>query len=115
MTESTPPRCTGAPTADSFVGTAAQACPERSRRGCPAGRSPAAALPSVEKERQAVANHTTRTAANRRPLREAPKFFGMINLDMRRYPDSTQLPPPTQQTQVIKKVRFPCVPRVPCG
>jgi len=27
---------------DALVGTAAQACPERSRRGCPAGRSPAA-------------------------------------------------------------------------
>ena len=30
------------------VGTAAQACPERSRRGCPAGRSPAVAATGSE-------------------------------------------------------------------
>src|SRR5260221_1712707 len=111
MMESTPARCTGALVVISFVGTAAEACPERSRRGGPAGRSPAAALPSAEKERQAVANHTTRMPPPTTPrtLREAAKTRRKINVDIRRYPDSTQLPPPTQQTQVIKKVRFPCV------
>src|ERR1700722_12378426 len=102
MIESTSPSRTGAAAVDeAFVGTAAP--------GCPAGRSPAAALPSVEKERPAVANHTTRTAPTPLP----PRFFGMINLDMRRYSDSTQLPPLAQQTQVMNRMRaFLAVPGV---